>query len=169
MRTRFIVLLGLVSASACAAIVSACGGTSTTDVDGGGDATTDSLQTNDTGTNPDAPPGNEAGPPDAGGCAKGTGCGACCAAQYPEGGAVFREAERSCACTTPGDCKGQTVCGGSLCSGVKPSFACEACLNDKDAGDCAAVAAAACAANAECAGLASCLASCGSFDAGGGG
>lgn len=167
MQTRFIVLLGLVSASAAAALVSACGGSDNTATDGG-DATTSDAQTsdvvgNDVANNDANPPGNDAG------CQKGAGCRACCANAYPDGAAFFNDTEKTCACTTPGDCKAQSVCGGSLCNGQKASAACDICLGSADAGDCFAAAVAACANNAECQQLAGCVASCGSFDAGGGG
>ena len=173
MQHRMIILLSLVTASACAALASACGGTDAS-LDAGDDATTgdasnDAAQTIETGsdaqTTPDATPAPDAG------CTKGAGCRACCAATYPDAEAFFTSAEETCACTTPGDCK--TVCANTLCTGTRPKGAspCEACVLKKDAGGCFGVAATACAGNAECQQLAGCIASCGGgpSDAGGGG
>ncbi len=177
MKHRFVILLALGSASACAWLVSACGGGDNTNLDGGGnDATTTDTSTTDSPVNNDAAnndaANNDGGNPNPdGGCAKGPGCRACCAAQYPDAAAFFTTTEETCACTAPGDCK--TPCGNTLCKGTQPptQSQCEACLFNKDAGDCYATAVTACTANAGCQQLEQCIASCGGgpTDAGGGG
>jgi hypothetical protein len=177
MKHRFVILLALGSASACAWLVSACGGADNTNIDGGGNDATTSDTSSDSPTNNDAAnndaANNEAGNPNPdGGCAKGPGCRTCCAAQYPDAAAFFTTTEETCACTTPGDCKNQ--CANTLCMGKQPptQSQCEACLFNKDAGDCYAAAVSACTANAGCQQLEVCVASCGGggpTDAGGGG
>lgn len=177
MNQRHLALLALASASVCAVVFTACGGGDNTNGDGGNDATTDvvgndSPQGNDTGTDTggndagnDVVQGNDAG------CAPGPGCRQCCAQKNPDAAAIFLTAEETCACTTPGDCNTQQTCKQNLCNGGQANQNCTACLNDKDAGDCFNVAAAACIQNAACQPLAACVAQCGSAinDAGGGG
>ncbi len=177
MNHRIFVLGALTAGSALAVLLGACSGSDDSNVDGG-DATTNDVAVdspatndvvndtgNDTGTN-DAT--TDASEPCNGSDA---GCRACCTALYPDAAAFLRDKEETCACTTPGDCKQQNVCGGDLCNGKKISGACTACLLDKDAGDCFAGAVAACAADPGCQPLEQCVASCPGViaDAGGGG
>jgi hypothetical protein len=171
MKARFLIALSLVSASALAALVSACGGGDNTALDGGNDATTGDAQSDAAGdaVANDGGGGNDANPGD-GGCAKGPACRTCCTTLYPDAAAFLADNLRTCACTTPGDCKAQNVCGGNLCNGGQPSPACDGCLGRADAGDCTAKAITACAGNSECTALLGCVAACGGpTDAGGGG
>lgn len=176
MKHRFIVLLALGSASACAWLVSACSGDTNTTDGGGNDATTNDVATNDTGTSDTGKTdtGTDGGGGGDAACAPGPGCRNCCAGLYPDAAAGFLASEQACACTTPGDCK--TACGNSLCQNKPPNGGCQACLADKDAGDCFTVAAVACLNDPNCQALAACVSSCGTAptdagptDAGGGG
>jgi hypothetical protein len=175
MHRRLVVLLAIVSASGLAALVGACGGSDSTAVDGGNDATTQDTGTTDTGATDTGGPETSGGPDAAGGDAAcqglgNFGCRACCAALYPDAAAFFLDQERTCACTTPGDCKGPAVCGNNLCNGQNPSGPCNNCLRNADAGGCNVVAATACLGDPSCAPLATCVADCiGAADAGGGG
>ena len=176
MKQLHLALLALASASVCA-VFTACGGDNNNG-DGGNDATTNDVVGNDSPQNNDTG-GNDTGTNDAGkdvvtpdgGCAPGPGCRQCCAQANPDAAAIFLAAEQTCACTTPGDCKANNVCGQTLCKGNQASGPCYQCLNDKDSGDCFTVAAAACIQNSACQPLAACVAQCGSTvtDAGGGG
>jgi hypothetical protein len=181
MNQRHLALLALVSASACAVVFTACGG-DTANTDGGIDATTDVVGNDtapppdtgtDTGPNKD---GGDAGPGNDAACPPGPGCRQCCVAANPDAAAIFFAAEETCACTTPGDCKGNNQCGNTLCKGQQASGPCDQCLNNAEAGACFTVAAAACIQNSACAPLTQCVAGCGNgttdggpTDAGGGG
>lgn len=164
MQHRFIILVCSIVAAGYAV---ACGGAENSDLDGGGDATTNDAA-NDASPPVDSgggdvatdAPANDTGVPDSG-CSKGAGCRACCAQAYPDAAALFESTEENCACTTPGDCKNE--CANSLCKGNQPNAQspCEACVLSKDAGSCFETAAAACATTPECGKFAGCVAGCG--------
>ena len=157
----------LVIGTSSAGLLAACGGDSS-NVDGGADATTSDapsndgasdVATNDTGTNDS---GSDTGATD-GGCSPGTGCRACCAAEYPDAEAFFANLEEKCACTTPGDCS--SACSATLCTGAAPDPACLKCLRDPDAGDCEKKGLGGCVASPACHPLAVCVQACGAADA----
>ena len=178
MNQRHLALLALASASVCAVVFTACGGgdDNNNGDSGGNDATTD-VVANDT-----TPP-NDTGPADTGGndgsdvttvdsgCAPGPGCQMCCAQKYPDAAAAFQANEETCACTNPGLCNTNQTCKNNLCNGQAANQGCNACLVDKDAGDCRAKAVAACVQDQACQPLAGCVAQCASVitDGGGGG
>ncbi len=176
MNTRLIVLLSLASASLCAVLVSACGGSDNTTGDGGDDATTNGDTSNDTNVNPDTSANdtgtNDTGTNDTGAsgpCADaGFGCRQCCVGLYPDAAAILLANEETCACTTPGDCA--TACASSLCQAKAPNNQCSACLRNADAGNCGVSGIAACETDPQCKPLADCEIGCPapSFDAGGG-
>ena len=174
MNQRHLALLALASASVCAVVFTACGGDDTNNADSGNDATTDVVG-NDTTPPPDTGPteggGNDGGTDSATdtGCAPGPNCRACCVQNNPDAAAIFFAAETTCACTTPGLCNTNQTCKNNLCNNQAASTNCNACLADKDAGDCFNTAAAACIQNQACQPLVQCVAQCGSADAGGGG
>jgi hypothetical protein len=175
MNQRLLALFALGSVSVCAVVFTACGGDSTNN-DGGSDATTNDVAN-------DTTPPNDTGPGDTGGndggndvttsdsgCAPGPNCRQCCAQKNPDAAAIFITAETTCACTTPGLCNTNQTCKNNLCQGQNASGGCNACLNDKDSGDCFNAAAAACIQNQACQPLVQCVAQCGTVtDAGGGG
>ena len=176
MNQRLLALLAIGSTSVCAVVFTACGGDNNNG-DGGSDATTNDVAN-------DTTPPNDTGPGDTGGndggkdvvttdsgCAPGPGCQVCCLQQYPDAAASVQANVENCACTTPGDCKSNAQCGNNLCKGNPANQACNACLGDKDAGDCRAKATLACVQDPSCQPLAQCVLGCGSVvtDAGGGG
>jgi hypothetical protein len=179
MNQRHLALLALASASVCAVVFTACGGDDTNNGDsGGGDATTNDVVATDT-TPPNDTSTNDTGGNDGGtdgttvdtGCAPGPNCGACCIQKYPDAAAFVVETERTCGCTTPGDCNTNQTCKNNFCNNQQANQACTACLNDKDSGDCRQAAGAACIQSPACQPFAQCVVQCGSAvtDAGGGG
>jgi hypothetical protein len=164
MNQRLFIVLSIVSASAVAAMVGACGGDSSTS-DGGNDATTgdsggSDATNNDSGGSDGA---SDSSSNDSGNNCVGSdaGCRACCVAEHPDGAAVLVGTEIACACTTPGLCKNQ--CKSTVCAATpkQANLTCSTCIADKDAGDCRTVALTACAQNADCTALAACVLSCG--------
>jgi hypothetical protein len=136
-----------------------CGGSDSTAIDGGTDGTIADTSTTDSAS--DAPSDAPADViTDAGtGCE--AGCRACCRQSHPDAGAIIRKDEMTCACNKPGDCEAGTTCGSNLCSAMKETVACIACLDDPDAGDCTQKALAKCAAQPECAAFEQCILACG--------
>ena len=138
-----------------------CSGSDSTAVDGGSDGTISDTST-------DAPP-DDASPndvvvvdvvADAGELCE-AGCRACCRQTHPDAGAITRKDEMTCACSKPGECEAGATCGDNLCSDMKETVSCIACLDDPDAGDCTQKALAKCATQPECAAFEQCILACG--------
>lgn len=141
-------------------VVVRCSGNDSTAIDGGSDATVGDTST-------DAP--GDASPDDVvvadvaqdGGDGCDAGCRVCCRQTHPDAGAIIRHDEMLCACNKPGDCEAGATCGNNLCTDMKESLPCIACLDDPDAGDCTQKALVKCAAQPECASFEQCILACG--------
>ncbi len=131
-----------------AALLCACGSSTTQDagVDGSSsDASSDVVTTTDAG---------DAGPVDTECLDAGTACSACCATIHPDASMIFDNAMASCTCGNTAACN--TACATSVCANQNATKGCDQCISTK----CYPNAKTACNADPYCKAWLACLVPC---------